>query len=83
MYLIALKERCGAEIEIVQNEPALPITNLGNKVVVKEKSRLSETEGSGLNVLIVSYEYEGAKAKAREAESVGENLTIGTLSDFK
>ena len=26
---------------------------------------------------------EGAKTKAREAKSVGENLTIGTLSDFK
>lgn len=26
------------------NEPAIPITNLGNKVVVKEKSRLSEAD---------------------------------------
>jgi hypothetical protein len=33
--------------------------------------------------LIVGYEYEGARARAREAESVGENVTIATLSDFK
>lgn len=45
MYLIPPNEQCGAKTEIVQNGLALPVTNLGNKVVVKEKSRLSETEG--------------------------------------
>ena len=65
------------------NGPALPITNLGNKVVVKEKSRLSKVEGSDLDVLIVTYEYEGAKTKATEAKYVGDNFTISTLLDFK
>lgn len=83
MCLIAPKEQCRAEVEIVQNEPALSVANMGRKVAVTEKSRLSEAEESDLDVLIVGYEYEGAKARAREAESVGENLTSGTLSDFK
>lgn len=83
MCLIAPKEQCRAEMEIVQNEPALSVANMGKKVAVTEKSRLSEAEESDLDVLIVGYEYEGAIARAREAESVGENLTTGTLSDFK
>eukprot|EP01018_Ginkgo_biloba_P026442 Gb_23424 [translate_table: standard] len=79
--LIAPKEQ--GKVEIAKVEEALSIRNLDTNESAKERPRPSEVEESDLDVLIVGYEYEGARARAREAESVGENVTLGTSLDFK
>ncbi|GLJ55852.1 hypothetical protein SUGI_1199280 [Cryptomeria japonica] len=85
MSLTTQKDQYKTDMDTPKVEvlPTISLRNPAMTGATKEKQRLSEAEQSDLDVLFVGYEYEGTKARGREEESVGENMTFVTSSEFK